>query len=792
MSTISKLAAAITQQRQTITQQAEAYPRVLFCMHEQERTAASITKRWCLDNKVQGSIAFGKQNLEAVQKIIQLAKSKKQPFNMVVLSSRTLFRKVKTRTDGNQEEWRGSILTDVLTLPILITDSLITTQGFPKYKIDKAWHWIYEQDLNKIHTYRAPYKYRFSIVHSCAQADLAVQYLCHPANKILVVDIETNLNNYITSIAFTPITQNTWIGHTWVFPLTVLKHLQVYTQAVRTILAGPQEKCFHNGTFDTFHLFRHRAPVHNWIWDTEYMWYCWRPETKLSLAFVSSIALPDYIFWKKEAEEHPLEYNAKDTINTARSLLWLIDKMPSWAWRNYAQLLPKLIPTVACNLEGFATDQQRYPVAQAAAQQQVEQLQKDLEQLTGKQGLNFNSPKQLQILFYDVLAPTLRIKKPSTKAGKMKAAAGKNYTATDSTSLKAYALQHPVVARIADTLLEYRKQAKALSTYYEAHLTHETNRLYYNYNVDGTVSGRDSCGASTLRLVIGTNDKGQIRKKDIVQYGTQIQNAPPYYKQILAADKGYLIASIDKVRAEAFCVALIFKDKAFAKAVSSTERDFYLYLAELFFGICTEDKKHPIRQVCKKINHGSSYCMGWEVFLDSVGLLKIYQYMDLVGWTGPKSPQVFINHLLNDLYHGAFPNIKRGWIATTAQIIKTQGLLTTPDGWTRHTFIVPKNINAILPPLVAHQPQHLSVAAISRALWQLFYELQLPSQGAFRLKGNVHDSIVFQFKEDKPEYVDQAKEIMERPWVLASGDILQIPCEIDIIAKTWKVPADEV
>jgi DNA polymerase I-like protein with 3'-5' exonuclease and polymerase domains len=536
-------------------------------------------------------------------------------------------------------------------------------------------------------------------------------------------------------------------------------------------------------------LARHQIWTANWLLDTEYMWSAWEAELDKSLANVASIALPDFMYWKAEIKSNILEYNAKDTVNTARVLMWLLQHMPDWAWHNYAQMVPLLIPTVVSNLEGFATDDIRLKAAETIAEAAQKGRLAELAEILGDPDFKPGSPKALSTYLYQILGPLYGWTKPHTGAAKKREAkTGKTTTATDSTSLKALALQHPVAARISGLVLDWRKNSKANSTYYKSHLYGTTRRLFYSFRVDGTKTGRFSCTASALRLVVGRGAKGQIRQADIKNYGNQIQNSPPYYKEALCADEGYLMGNADKSKSEAECVALLSGDKAFTEALHDTSLDFYLRLAEWFFGVTTHNNKElPIRQVTKKINHASSYCMGVDTFIDQVGVKAVYEYMALVGWKGAAAPRVFVQYLLDECFHGTFPSIKKWWMWTTRQLIEHNGYLRTPDGAVRHFWKVPKSPRALMPDAVAHQPQRLSVVTLNRNFAQVFYEVQLPSQFALRLKGQVHDSIVFQYRAGREDLAHRVKEIMERPYETALGT-LAIPIDLEYGTKHWKEP----
>lgn len=179
---------------------------------------------------------------------------------------------------------------------------------------------------------------------------------------------------------------------------------------LREFLAHPKiTKVFHNGCFDTFHLLRFYCPVTNWFFDTEYMWHCWEAEAKKSLAFISSILLHDYYYWKHESTVAPLEYNAKDTINTARVFIELLRRMPKWAWKNYALTIPNAIPIVKTQFEGLNVDIVKKDELKGEAVATRDKIQSQLETITGISEFNPGSHVQVSALLYKVL----RAKKPS-------------------------------------------------------------------------------------------------------------------------------------------------------------------------------------------------------------------------------------------------------------------------------------------------------------------------------------------------------------------------------------------
>lgn len=652
-------------------------------------------------------------------------------------------------------DWRGSLITT--SIPIVVSNPLAHINSIPTGKK------IHQIDIHKLHKSPTTKKFLYNYTICTEYHHLVEAEEDTRRAAIIVIDIETTFKNKISSISFTCIKDNWTLGNTYVIQLNPWKHVNEAWQTVRNICSNPIAKAFHNGTFDCFHLLRFHVIVENYLWDTEYIWRCWHAELLKALDKIGSYILPDFYYWKYESEQSPLEYNAKDTINTARILLYILQYAPDWVWTNYAQLLPNIGPVLYTAFEGFLVDREKLKEARAKDQ---EILDNDLQVLRETIALpNFNpgSPKQVNALLYKCL----KAKKPGR---------AKSESATGETELKAVARQHPLYALIVSKILSYREKKKAISTYYDAPLT-DNDRLLYLLQLDGTETARMSCLASSLRIL--KPGKKTYVKTNMINLGTQIQNVPYYYKKALMADPEFKLINIDKSQSEARCVGYLSACKDLVDALEGPN-DFYCYTGYRFFGI-EFDKKHPLRQAVKRIIHGTNYLMGVLTFIDAVGLEELQEYKKLLSYRGTLIN--FVKHLLQ-LYHITYPEVKEGWSQTKIEILNT-GRLVTPDGWVRLVEGDIEKHHSILRSVVAHKAQHWSVWGINRAFWKIFYELQVPSNGEFRLKAQIHDSIVAQIKEERVDYYSkEMKRIMDIPQECEYG-VMRIPLDTEI-GDYWK------
>lgn len=666
-------------------------------------------------------------------------------------------------TKVDQTVWRGSTL--FMSTPIVVGQPLNFIRTTTHGKL------LFQIDIRKLSaTAAGAFKYDFKIARDKEGLLEAKRELLKAA--VSVVDIETSLQNQITSVSFTPIMEDYSIATTHVISLmpdhwsSRQELMEQAWQVVKELCEAPMPKVFHNGCFDSFHLIRYNIIPHNFIYDTEYIWHSWYSELPKALAKIASYLLPDFYYWKNESELFPLEYNAKDTINTARIFIKLVQKAPKWVWKNYSQSCPNIAPVVYTCFEGFLTDTTKRAEARALAQADLDTQLGELRAFVGLPDFNPGSWQQVQALLYK----SLRARVPPR---------AKSAAATGSLELGKVALQHPLFELLTSRIIKYRELKKAIGTYYDARLD-AGNRLHYAHRLDGTETSRMACSASSLYV------PGSRTKSGAKNLGTQIMNVPYYLKKAMLADPGYLLIDTDKSQSEARCTAYIAACETLREALENPEplcggtvRDFYCYTGYKFFGQ-EFNKKHALRQAVKKIIHGTNYIMGWATFIDSVGATKLLEYKIMVGYRGSlKSFAIF----LLGLYHELYPEVKLGWDATVKEAATT-GRIVTPDGWTRLVLGDPTNHN-VMRSIVAHKSQHFSVVGINEAMWKLFYFVQVESKGEYRLKCQIHDSIVSQAVKEKAEYyARKQEEVMDIPQSTPFGE-MRIPLETDI-SYYWK------
>jgi len=636
------------------------------------------------------------------------------------------------------EVWAGSMLTwhDGFTVPTMIMLPL-------HYYHTKPWgSMVMEQHFNKlfhgIKIARLPDIDTFTYV---TDSNYNVCLSVLKASVLIAIDIETTMHINMDMVGYCARMKD---GSVRAFIIDMGEDITVkQMEFIRDANALPQPKVFHNGCYDNQFFARYHVPVRNYIYDTEYLFYCIYSELPRSLAFVSAFYNPIARYWKQMVGKDRAKYCALDCYNTLISLEVMMESYPSYAITNYQQVFPLTTIIIWCGLHGMLVEQDKRQKARVLAEEEVLELETTFWKMCGGLEVNINSPKQLQALLYGPLhGRKVRVK---GKVG-----------GTDATTMAKLSEQDTVLRRFIDTILRLRTLKKSISTYYTARLFH--GRLLYSYRPDGTDTGRLSCNKSSF---------GWGNKKN-ESYGAQAQNIPGYMKHALIPDKGYIMGESDKSQSEARCVGYIANDRKLIAALES-EDDFYLLCGKLFFGITMEEAK-PLRQIIKKIIHGSNYMMRENTFIDSVrkdyGTAPLTHAQRALGRDHHETLFTFANYLLA-LYRDTYTQLRPWYDRTQLDLIK-HGRLVSNLGWTRIFFGDPRSDNT-LRAAVAHVPQNLSVAIINSAFVRLFWQLQVPSNGEFLLIAQIHDSILYQIKRKCREgrspdwYRGEVERIMDIP-----------------------------
>lgn len=554
---------------------------------------------------------------------------------------------------------------------------------------------------------------------------------------------------------------------------------------VRDINDNAVPKITQKGIYDNSYFLRWGCPLRCWYWDTYHLFHSWLSELPKSLALVAAFNVRRIRYWKDDGKSGGLDdyyrYNALDCWGTLCSLLGILRDAPDWALVNYVEHeFPVVFPSIHCEQEGIAVDEERYhAVFKEKMQEKYEELIKIQTMLGGPcdtlplkqkmvqgqlkddiQNFNPNSPKQVLNVFGCLGLSHLE---STDKAAVLKARAA-----------------HPLADRVIGAISDWKSNAKIISGYLQEYKLWN-GRNYYQLDPGGTDSGRLASKASNYWC------------------GFQIQNIlrGDTIKQCLIADNGWKLGEGDYAQSEARCVGYLSGELKLI-AVVEGPHDYHAYNASAFFGVPYEqvydDKAHktldtPLRDLSKRTNHGANYNMGDGVMLDTMGPKYVATAKRLLRLPASLTLKKVCRYLL-DKYEATYPRVKGAWYESIVKRIRVSGLLVSPLGWTRRFFGKPHENKRDLNASVAHEPQNLSVGIINKcfvSLWrdQIYGNLR----GIFRLKAQIHDSILFQFRDGHDEVPALVRARMQQKITVVDCDgvsrVMEIPVDMSAGKVRW-------
>lgn len=561
--------------------------------------------------------------------------------------------------------------------------------------------------------------------------------------RLLSVDIETyvgDVHRRIHCVGYCALFPD-GSTHTIVVPFKcMLAH-----SFVKRLNSTSVPKLFQNGMYDNLYFARWNVPCEAWLHDTQHLFHSWYAELPKRLSFLTAFAVRGIRYWKDDSagdEYNLFEYNAKDCWATLTAYLSLLSEAPQWAKDNYNTEFPLVFPCLHMEMDGLRVDRAIFERNKAQAEERLKAVAKPLAAWFGDK-FNPRSPDQVKRLL--------------TVLGM-----GKDVDSSDSKVLNACAAAHPFNEKIVSAILSYRKQSKLLATYFVWD-KFWNDRLYYKTNPAGTESGRLASTESSFWC------------------GLQIQNIPggPAVKDWIGCDPGWDgLGEGDYSQSEARCVGYMSGCQSLINLVES-DKDYHSWNAHKFFGVAYEAVDKPLRDLSKRVNHGSNYNMGATVLLETMGPKKAAEARILLGLPAKWTLIQVCQHLLTT-YEQTYPEVKRDWYDAIKRQIKMTKKLVSALGWTRHFFADPSSSKPALNASVAHGPQNLSAAIINQRFYSIWRDSVYGDlRGRVRLKANIHDSIFFAYKgAEVPAII---RERMQNP--------IQVT-DIKGVTRTMLIPVD--
>jgi uracil-DNA glycosylase family 4 len=533
------------------------------------------------------------------------------------------------------------------------------------------------------------------------------------------------------------------------------------------------KKCGQNFKADkVYWLERSGFTVRNFHADGMFKWHTISPELPKSLAFQASI-LSNEPFWKSEGREYNphkdklnvlLKYNAKDCCLNCECMEEMDESLKEFGLESffYDFVMPLYSIYEKIEKKGILIDKvkqqelnQHY--GELLAAEGVKRLSL-LSKFGIEKDINYNSPKQVGVLIFDIL-----------KCPRRKDTRDDTLTALISTKQ----MKSQDKKDIINSILDSRSLHKTKETYVEAQTDYD-GRMRTTYNQVGTETGRTSTGTIKKPLRNGV-------------WGIPFQTVPRpdefggRCREMYIPDEEKVFLQFDQSQAEARIVALLAEDYEFLALFDIL--DVHKLTASFCYGLsdgrsgqelikaALAGEKFPFldlvideqRQIGKNTRHGCNYALGIEglSIKQKISMYRAKQTMEKI--------------------HEMSPKIRGVFHETIQSTLANSRVMYTPFGRRREFF--GKWGDELFREAYAHIPQSVIGDNTKRAL------LALDSVDWIEVLQEGHDSFLTQIPIGKEEECyNIVKPIFEQPIDFNKGTIKRDPITIPVgceIGYSW-------
>ena len=397
----------------------------------------------------------------------------------------------------------------------------------------------------------------------------------------------------------------------------------------------------------------------------------------------------------------------------------------------YTIEMPLMRTLFSMEQEGFLVNREELLRLGAGYTEELERLRQEIYALTGVEGFNISSPKQLgEVLFERLGLPTGR----KTKSG----------YSTDADTLEAIADKHPAI----DKILSYRQLSKLNGTYVEGmvKLIGRDGRIHTWFDQTATATGRISSNEPNLQNI-------PVR----TALGREIRRA-------FIAREGWVLCDADYSQIELRLLAHLSQDAGMIEAFTSGQ-DIHARTAAEVYGVPLEEVTPAMRSAAKAVNFGIVYGISDFGLARNIGVSR-------------REAQEFI-----DRYFARYPGVHRFMESAVAKG-KALGYSTTMFGRRR---LLPElsssnyNTRSFGERAAMNTPvQGTAADIIKLAMVRVHGELEKRGLRA-RLILQVHDELIVEAPpEEEGEVIEVLKGCME------GAASLSVPLVADVhTGKTW-------
>lgn len=416
----------------------------------------------------------------------------------------------------------------------------------------------------------------------------------------------------------------------------------------------------------------------------------------------------------------------------------------------YHLYMPGIISYETVEEHGVFIYPQQFKEVRKHLESEREAIEKQLLKMA-KHEVNWNSPAQIQKLLYEELKlPVIE----TTESGS---------PSTSEATLMQLRDKHPIV----ELILKYRGVNIQISHFIDGWINRMWGRrLFPNFKLHGTVTGRTSCTDPNLQQV----------PRD------------PIIRNLVGAPEGWSVVEIDYSQAELRIAAIMSGDETM-KRIYQTGGDIHTHTYEMITGEKVSDDKYikkEQRKKAKAVNFGFVYGMGWRKF-------KIYARDNYgVDLTDKEAEQ------WRERFFQAYHSLPK-WHSKQRRIVQSMGQVRSPIGRLRRLpdiYSTDKSKKAEAERQSINSPvqgfgSDLTILGMSEIMGnaQYYDPDYVLDKDKFFVIGTVHDATLFEVRNDYlMEFCPRAKHILEHPKALE--DVFHFDTDVPIVAdvavgKSW-------
>ena len=416
----------------------------------------------------------------------------------------------------------------------------------------------------------------------------------------------------------------------------------------------------------------------------------------------------------------------------------------------YHLYMPGIISYETVEEHGVFIYPQQFKQVRKHLEAEREAIEEELLKLA-KHEVNWNSPAQIQKLLYEELKlPVIE----TTESGS---------PSTSEATLMQLRDKHPIV----ELILKYRGVNIQISHFIDGWINRMWGRrLFPNFKLHGTVTGRTSCTDPNLQQV----------PRD------------PIIRNLVGAPEGWSVVEIDYSQAELRIAAIMSGDETM-KRIYQTGGDIHTHTYEMITGEKVSDDKYikkEQRKKAKAVNFGFVYGMGWRKF-------KIYARDNYgVDLTDKEAEQ------WRERFFQAYHSLPK-WHSKQRRIVQSMGQVRSPIGRLRRLpdiYSTDKSKKAEAERQSINSPvqgfgSDLTILGMSEIMGnaQYYDPDYVLDKDKFFVIGTVHDATLFEVRNDYlMEFCPRAKHILEHPKALE--DVFHFDTDVPIVAdvavgKSW-------